>query len=237
VFWYHDPIFGADTSQDHYRVYIPVWLGNQIRAADGTGFGSGDPDYDMSKAVALQDANSWDFSVTVQDAISGGTNTSYGEFGIQQAWSLLVSGSPTGNAPPGSNNNPMAPNSNIVYSANTQYFVDVAIPDLFLNGNPLALYWILATDVSVMNINPDAIGNSDIPGLTAFTGPAAPLYVWGQAGTPMNPLDNGLVSAGPTVSDYTNPATAYTELYWEVNVPGGTPEGVYWGTITVTIDG
>ncbi len=235
--YYVNPI-DPTGDQDHYRVFVPVWLGNQIRAADGSGFGSGDMDYSKFKNQALMDPNSWDFSVTVQDATSGGYNTSYGEFGIQEAWNVSVTGSPTGNAPPGSNDNALGPNSNIVYSANTLYYVSVAIPDLFLNGNPLALNWIPAGSVSVTNINPDAVGFSDIPIETAFIGPGVPWYVWGISVpmTLMNPLNNGLVSAGWTVSDYTNPATAFTELYWEVNVPGGTPEGIYWGTITVTID-
>jgi hypothetical protein len=190
----------------------------------------------MLKTDSLMDANSWDFSVTVRDAGSGGFNRSFAEFGVKEAWSIAVSGNPTGNAPPGTSDNPMGPNSAIVYSANTDYYVDVAIPHLYKNGNPASPDFISALNVKIENTHLDAgIGNSDISTQVAFVGPNTPYYVWGIALTPLSPLNNGLVSAGPIESDYTG--AAITELAWWVTVPGATPEGIYWGVITITITG
>jgi len=227
----------TDAAQDHHRVQIPVWFGNQIRSADGNGFLSGDVAYDDDLTLALQDTNSWDFNITVRDRFNPtAVNTSYGEFGIQQAVSVFVTGNPSGNAPPGTLNNLMTTNSNIVYSSNAEYWVNVSIPDLLRNG--VGPNNIAATEVSVQNIHIDAAGFSDIAGpLTPIVGANTPMYVWGAAGdVGINPANNGLVSAGPVMTDYTNPLVAYTELTWWVSVPGATPEGIYWAVITVSIE-
>ncbi|MBA3046079.1 MAG: hypothetical protein KKH41_09025 [Candidatus Thermoplasmatota archaeon] len=221
-------------AQDHYRFYIPVWFGNQLRMADYGGVGANGPDYSSNPTVALNDVDSWDFSVRVFDTTSGGFNISYGEFGIKETISIAVTGNPTGNAPPGSNDNVMGPVSTIVYSANNDYYVDVEIPDLHMNGDILIANPIPATSVSVQNLHTNATGNSDIAARTFFIGPAAPLLVWGTVGVPIAPDGNGTISAGPLETNF-NSGTVYTELEWLVNVPGATAEGVYWGTIHITI--
>lgn len=221
--------------QDEYRVYIPVRFGSQLRAADYDSmpptFSGCNPDPN----VALDNPFSWDFSITVRDMAQPSLqNTSYAEFGLLPDVSLTVAGDPTCAMPPGASAM-MVPHSSIEYSANTPYWVNVSITDLYLNGIP-GPYSIPAWNVAVMNIHPDANSAiSEISSPTFFMGQNMDLCVWGQEGAPLLPADNGLVSAGPLMTDFTDPL-AITELEWAIYLPVAIPEGVYWGTITVTID-
>lgn len=228
----HPTTLLPDPLQDTYRVYIPVHLGPQIRAALGATTGTG---YNRLKTIALDDANTWDFSITVRDLGSTASNTSYAEFGIQELVSVLASGNPTGNAPPGGSCI-CAPYSNIVYSANTPYFVNVSLETaLELNGVPSAND-IPVTQVSVQNMHPNAALGSQIAGVTPFVAiEPARLYVWGQNMVAIPAPGNGTVAAGPLMSDYWG-GTASTDLEWRVSVPAGRPEGIYWATIIISIE-
>lgn len=226
--------------QDEHTITMPVYFGKQLRWADGTGFVSPDDpgsDGEKSNISGLQDLWSWDFNITVRDNLNPTAfNISHAEFGIQKAVSISVTGNPSGNAPPGTIDNPMSTNSHIVYSSNTNYWVNVSIPNLLKNGvGPLN---ITATNVSIQNIHANAAGFSGISDLqTHITGANTNMYVWGATGVPIAPASNGQESAGPLQSDFTEGAgMAYTELQWWVSVPASTTEGIYRAVITISID-
>ncbi|MDD4308372.1 MAG: hypothetical protein PHU53_06155 [Thermoplasmata archaeon] len=229
----------ADPTQNHHRVLIPVWFGNQIRSATYGGVAPVGPDYSPDPDIALNNVNSWDFNVTVRDRLNPtALTTHYGEFGIESAVSISVTGNPSGNAPPGTTDNPMTAPSRIVYSSNAEYFVNVSIPNLYMNGVIGAPDFIPAIDVSIQNTHVDVnAGNSDFSVQTHITGANTNMYVWGaplDVGIP--PANNGLVSAGPIMTDYTTPLAAWTDLNWWVDVAPGTAEGIYWGVITISIE-
>lgn len=223
----------VDPTQNNYTVYIPVHFGNQIRAAEYDGLAIG-PDFSRTKITALNNANTWDFSITVFDrAQPSASNRSWGEFGIQRSVSISASGNPTGNAPPGGSTI-LFPATNIVYSANTPYFVNVTLDDnLLLNG--VGLVNIPTTSIRVRNNHFDVnAGNSEIVASTIITAPDANRYVWGLPGTNISAAGNGTTSAGPLATNFWGFPS--TDLIWSVNVPGGQQEGIYWTRIIVSID-
>ena len=240
---------GGAAGEEIHNVTLAVRLGPQIRFATGNDFISGDPDTDAAKANTLLDANSWDFNITVRDSTNNVATTSmYSEFGINKAVSISVTGNPTGNAPPGSNDMPMGNPSQITYSTNSGYWVNVSVPDLLENGvGPL---WIDADNVAVANANVFAdpqyteINATDNPFGTKFTGPGQYLCVWGNRTEPQVHIDapsNGSVSFGPFGSDFNaawtgSGGSTTTQLNWWVTVPGATAEGIYQAKITITIE-
>ncbi len=234
VTWSHP----TDPAQDIHRIAIPVWLGSQIREASYGGTAPIGSDFSHDPFIALNNADSWDFSITVRDVLSPSqSNTSYGEFGANPYLNMAVVGNPTCLALPGMVGTLAYPWSNIVYSANSLYWVNVSISDLLLNDDPYSWQWIPANNIALQNIHADASTlNSDISVPTYFSAANTPLQVWGQPASPMPPAGNGLVSAGPMMTDYTDPS-AFTDLYWYADIPAATVEGVYWGTITITIEG
>jgi len=235
----HPNVFGGPGDYWH-RVYINITFGLQTYAADGNTFvnvGAGDIT-DITQA--LDDPFSWDFNYSVYDSsFPSAREEAYEEFGIKQAVSIVAAGNPTGNAPPGSNNVPLTPDSTITYSSNAQYWVNVSIPDLLLNG--VGPQNIPAGNVEIMNSNSWSATDGDISAWSAMPGVGNYLCVWGHVAgpTPLTPVLNGTQSAGPVVSDYTwftgatYPDT--TTLNWRVSVPA-IPEGVYWATITFTVE-
>jgi hypothetical protein len=240
--WVNDQITNVNPGidEDEHTLTMPVFFGSQLRWANGAGFVSGDDagsDGEKNPNLGLQDQWSWDFNITVRDANNPTAfNLSYAEFGIQKAVSISVTGNPSGNAPPGTTDNPMTTNSRIVYSSNTNYWVNVSIPNLLKNG--VGPENIAATEVSIQNIHANAAGFSDLSVLqTHIAGANTNMFVWGASGVPIAPSNNGLESAGPLESDFTEGAgLAYTELRWWVSVPGATTEGIYRAVITITID-
>jgi len=140
---------------------------------------------------------------------------------------------------PGSNNVPLGPDSTITYSSNTNYWVNVSVPNLLLNG--VGPQNIPAANVEVMNANAWSATDSDIPAWTSMPGAGNYRCVWGHVAgpTPLSPVLNGTISAGPAVSDYTwmtgGTYPDWTTLNWRVSVPL-IPEGVYWATITFTVE-
>ncbi len=234
--------------EDIHTLTIPIYLGPQIRNATGNGFGSGD-DLDANgetdKNQGLQDTWSWDFEVEVRDVLNPTALANRSaEFGIDETVSISVTGNPSGNTPPGTNNNSLTTPSLITYSANTNYWVNVSIPDLLENGVGPAQ--IDCEEVTVANVN-SIVNNqySDLnwPGGRAIAGPDVDWCVWGNrsilAPTNMPAPSNGTISFGEFGSDfnqYDGNVAATTQLNWWISVPGSTSEGVYWAIITMTID-
>jgi hypothetical protein len=158
---------------------------------------------------------------------------------MQRYASVSTTGNPSGSIPPGA----MAPLSEptvITYSTNAQYKLNVSIPNLLKDGDPSK--YISVGYVRVWNDHSNAnAGNSNIsnPAYTQFNGPNQNQLIWGTSGTWIQPVGSGTVSSGPMYSDYTAalvPQTfEVTEVYWVVEVPVGTPEGVYRATVTITL--
>ena len=168
-------------------------------------------------------------------------NYTYGEFGVNQAISILLSGNPSGEAPPGTNGVSLG-SSTITYSTNTQYWVNVSIPHLYLNGDLGNPKFIPAGNMQVQNINSLAnqASASDIPVSTYFPGEDMELCVWG-ASSPAVPLDspgNGTTAHGPWGSNYNNfdNPGGVTFVEWYVDVPGSMTAGIYSATITYSIE-
>ena len=241
-----DMLDHIDPTQNNHTVQLPIYLGSQIRNATGNGFLSGGT-YDQDKNVALNDAWSWDFNITVMDATyNGARDYSHAEFGIDETVSISVSGNPAGNAPPGTSNNSLSNPSMITYSANTDYWVNVSIPNLLING--IGPGFIPATDVTVANVN--AIVDSTYTDLNwstglgrAIKGPGLEWCVWGNStGAPTNmpAPSNGTTTFGEFGSNYNagwvSAGVETTQLDWWVTVQAGTPEGIYWAIITITIE-
>ena len=245
---FSDVNLGGIPGEEIHEIRLDIKLGAQTRSANGDSFGSGDADTDSLKNNALQDANSWDFNITVRDAVStSASNSLYSEFGIDKVVAVSVTGNPYGNAPPGSSDVLLSNPSQITYSANTNYWVNASIPNLLENGAGPAN--IPATYVAVANANVFAIpAFTEIDAVDyvvgrAFLGADQAWCVWGnrsQGQSFINAPSNGTVSFGPYGSDYnagwTNAGLTTTQLNWWITVPGATAEGIYWATITITIE-
>jgi hypothetical protein len=225
--------------QENHTVGLEIFYGSQVRNASGNGF-TNLPGYYMNPNFAFVNPFSWDFCIKLSDARVyplTKVNVSYGEFGIKQAVSVSVQNNPSGNGPPGANNVALG-SSYINYSSNSNYRVNISIPDVYLNGDELSPYKIDAIHFRVQNMGPFAdASNSQISSPLAIPGPMTPLLVWGTA-TPIAPIGNGTTSNGPFVSNF-NAAqlgeAAITEVQWWVNIPIGIPEGAYWAYIYISV--
>lgn len=235
-FWQDPATYGADNS--HHRLYINVTFGPQMLMANGPGTpATGNNIWD--KASALNDMASWDLRFFIRDStMTSAYNITYNEFGIQRYASVSVSGNPSGSIPPGAAPTLLLVPTTVMYSTNVQYKLNVSIPNLYRNGNPL-LNFIAPTYVDVWNDHSNAPGNSNISVPTAFNGPNLNQIIWGTEFTWIQPVGSGTVSAGPQYSDYSAAIVPepfeVTEVWWTVEVPVGTTEGVYRGTITITL--
>ncbi len=242
--WWMDPIaYGADGNTR--RFFFNVTLGPQTWAADGNGFsnGIGVPSHD--KGVALNDPDSWDFRVRLYDNnFVNSANLSFGEFGIFRYTNITVAGNPGGNAPPGTMNSGLGPQSQITYSSNIPHYVNVSVGDLNRQGGGGS---IAATNINVslqndlgIGLNPYTEINDDTwPNGRAFTGAglANDRCVWGnrtQLIKSMPAPKNGTTSHGPWGSDFNSMGVTY--INWWANVPGATPEGIYQASVTFTIE-
>ncbi len=243
--WVHPTNPGIE---DIHELTIPIYLGPQIRYANGNSFGSADdPDAngETDKNLGLQDTWSWDFEVEVRDILNptAFANRS-AEFGIDETVSISVTGNPSGNTPPGTTNNSLTIPSLITYSANTDYWVNVSIPHLLENGvGPAQIDCTWVTVANVNSIVNDQFSDLNWPGGRAIVGPNVEWCVWGNssilAPTNMPAPQNGTISFGEFGSDfnqYDGNVFATTQLDWWISVPAGTAEGVYWAVITITVD-
>jgi|GEM_PF-1372587 len=239
---YEDPgLYGPDNSW--HRLYINVSFGPQTYQADSA-FPNGPPsgaNY-WDKNFALNDAWSWDLNFTLYDTTSpGARNITYEEYGIKEALSISVLGNPNGAAPPGTANYLLSDPSNITYSSNTNYWINISIPNLYKDGDIMSPYWIPATNLMLQNTHPSATGsNSDIPMPAGVPGAGVDICAWGISGpvVPMSPVMNGTVSAGPS-SDFIEfwyGVPDFTTIYWWVTIPPGQAEGLYQATITITVE-
>ncbi len=225
---------------DHWWIEVEIYFGQQIRAADGGGFVNGNSSNEDDMLQSFNDANSWNFMINIYDINSTMTsNISYEEFGISRYTNITVSGSPSVNAPPGKSDQLLGGGSQITYSTNTYYFVNVSIPDLNrVDGGP---------NISASNVNVSIVSslanntNSQInsswgPAGRAFPGANMPLGVWGnasQASMDISAPENGTTAHGPWGSDFNGYGA--TTVQWYINVPAAIPEGTYRATITFTI--
>jgi hypothetical protein len=244
--WWLDPLVYGGPGEFRHRMYINVTFENQTFSGNGNGFLNG-PAFGgdiWTMNTALNDPSSWDFRVGVYDVTNtGAVNYSYEEFGINEMVSISVSGNPTRNAPPGSPIALMANPSIITYSCNLPYWVNVSlVDDLYLGGSPPGPM-VGATNISVINVAPDAglPVASDIAALTPFAGPGLinDLCIWGSSmppGIPVNEPLNGTQTSGPWRTNYFTPGIT-TQVNWWAAVPAGIQEGMYWTVITIRIEG
>ncbi len=237
-YWTDPMLYGADGTVR--RIYINVTFGPQTRAADGGGFANPNGGA-WNKNSALNDPGSWDLQVHMYNVFNEAIfNTSYYEFGIKEYGAVSSVGSPTGSAPPGTIDHPLGPDCTVYFSANTPHFLTLSIPDLHMNGDALDPRLIPATNVKLQNTHSLAMAtNSDMHLATPIPGSGVPLYIWGQAGTPLPAPVHGTESAGPLYSDYSAAAIPelfeVTEISWWINVPVSVAQGTYRSTITITI--
>lgn len=235
--WWQDPVgYGADGFTHH--LYINVTFGPQTWAATGASTPTGGS---WNKNLALNDLNTWDMQVHMFDIFSTGTyNLTYEEFGIKEfAW-IASSGSPTGTAPPGTNDFHLSMPCTISYAANTEHYVTVSVSNLYFGGDVLETKMITANRLKTQNLHPLAtVSSSDISAQTSFTAPGTPLYIWGlSVGTPELPPMHGTQMAGPSNTDYLGtmvPPFVLTTIDWWIDVPVSITSGIYIGTITITI--
>ncbi|MCK5397755.1 MAG: hypothetical protein KAJ33_05860, partial [Thermoplasmata archaeon] len=238
-YWFDPITYGADGSIN--RLYFNVTFGKLTTVANSN-FAAGPATAPWDANNALLDADSWDLRVMAYVPLSSTKNVSYEEFGINNYASVSVIGSPGGSAAPGVTDYALPIPSQIYYSTNSQYYVNVSIPRLYKDGNPASLDWIPVTDVKVRNIHSGVLGtNSDISLMTPFVTPGVDLCIWGTVVPvgPIDPTNHGTQLAGPDYSDYTADLAVQpfevTEVYWWVTVQAGIPEGSYRGTITITL--
>jgi hypothetical protein len=235
--WEDPASYGADGFS--HRLYINLTFGPQTTMANGA-LTPATGGFIWDRNFALNNQWTWDLRFWLYDSFSPtARNITYDEFGMQRYASVSTTGNPSGSIPPGA----MAPLSEptvITYSTNAQYKLNVSIPNLLKDGDPSK--YISVGYVRVWNDHSNAnAGNSNIsnPAYTQFNGPNQNQLIWGTSGTWIQPVGSGTVSSGPMYSDYTAalvPQTfEVTEVYWVVEVPVGTPEGVYRATVTITL--
>ncbi len=233
---WRDPVgYGGDGFT--FKLYFNVSFGAQMRAADGNGFGNGASSEPWDEAASFDDLNSWNIGMMIYDgAYPGAANASYEEFGVFQYSNITVSGSPAGNAPPGTVDQVLGNPSQITVTSNIPYYVNVSVPDLAKIGGGLP---ISANNVKVRSTSTLASDtNSMIRNMQAFPAANVNISVWGNTSQVFSnwmvaaPM-NGTTAHGPWGSDYNGYAT--TDLLWYVTIPGATAEGIYQATITFRI--
>ncbi len=237
ITWNHP----SDAAQSFHRVELQVHLGAQMLAADGNGFSPTGPDYAYDPNIALDNPNSWDFNITLED-IGDSTkfNSTYAEFGVNKAISISITGNPSGDGAPGDNG--VALGSSVInYSTNTQYWVNVSIPDLYLNGDITSSSLINASNIQVQNINGLAnSGTSDMAAQVYFAGADIGQSVWGLSSpvTSLSSPGNGTTAHGPWGSNYNYAGDpgGTTSVNWYVDMPAGLAAGTYRATITFSIE-
>jgi hypothetical protein len=248
-----DPLTYGGPGENRHRVYVNVTFQKQTISAPGNGFLNG-PAFGgriWEKNDALNDPSTWDFRIGLYDVSNtDAVNYSYEEFGINELVSITVNGNPTGTGAPGMNNISLAPSSQIWYSVNNEYWVNISlVNELYLNGVPGPLF-IPANQICVANVHVNASSvYSDIDGSYPFgrpfvgPGQANEFCVWGNSSIVapmfMPPPLNGTIAAGVWGSDFTEvtlPGTETTAVDWWGSVPVGLGEGSYWTVITIKIE-
>ena len=152
---------------------------------------------------------------------------------------LRLSGNPSGNSQPGSDDNAIG-SSLVTFSANVPYYVNVSIPDLARvgGGGSIAATSIAALSASPLANNTNCEMNSSWTYGKPFPGANQNLSVWGNTSLAqiywsVPAPDNGTAAHGPWGSDFNTYGA--TVVNWFASVPGGTGEGIYRATITFKI--
>ncbi len=224
--------FGPDGTR--YRAYITVHFGPQTMAATG----AMTPAPNMrDRNMALTDIGTWDVSALLYDiADPSSFDQVFNEFGVKKyAW-ISNSGTPKGSAPPGATNVHLS-SSFINYSTNSNHSVTISIPNLYLNGYLGSPYSITVDRLAIQNLA-GTVAYSDTADMPhPFPGPNLPMYIWGKSAGPVliTAPYNGTRSAGP-LTDYSSAGEIYTVIdWWLTEVPVSIQEGMYMGTITITL--
>ncbi|MCK4757050.1 MAG: DUF2341 domain-containing protein [Thermoplasmata archaeon] len=225
---------------DHWWIEVEVYFGFQTRAADGGGFGGGASGNEDNVALSFNDANSWNFMVNIYDiTFTGAHNTSYEEFGLFRFTNITATGNPSGNAPPGSNNNLLG-SSMVTCSANVDYYMNISIPNLARQGGggTIDATYIAIRSTSTLANDTNSMIASSWPFGRPFDGANVNLTAWGNTSQPFADWvvavpQNGTTAHGPWGSDFNGYGA--TTIDWYASVPGGTLEGIYQATITFKI--
>ncbi len=228
--WGYETVVAGQT----YYVYLNVTFHKQTYAASG-GFTTTPVGSEWDPTIQLNDINSWNFRFEIYDAnFTSANNYTYGEFGVFKYTNVTVVGNPSASAPPGTKNVLLSPFSNITCVANTEWLLNVSIPDLVDGTNSIP-----ATNVSLKHANVTGQANNtntEILNETYMPGANVEVGIWGNAtATQMLPAPlNGTTCNGPMGSNY-NAYGGTTQVMWWIDVPAGTAEGQYEAIITFTI--
>ena len=216
-----------------------------ILAADGDNFDDGAAvgNEVYMKNLALGDPNSWDMRVRIWDTdYLESNNLSFEEFGVYKFTNITVTGNPSLSAPPGSSYKAMNQDSQILYSSNVPYLLNVSIPDLQRDGggDSIAATYInisIVNDLGLVDIDPYTELNWTAYDGIAFSGADAPRSIWGNRSELVKYLpapDNGTTAHGLWGSDFNNMGA--TQVNWWASVPATTLEGIYRAKITFTLE-
>jgi len=204
----------------------PTFPGNQ-RYDPGANGTNPEDQMDASAPFApLNDINTWDIKVVVQDVGKGVSDPSWDEFGVYQYSAISTAGWAYGGdvdgAGPSNTMGVALPNadSDWTFISNTQYDLKVSIDtDLLLGG-------VGPTNIPAANIY---VMGGNIGTLNAFTGPTAVQYVLGNVAANTGQAAS---AAGTTTSIS---GLGLTAVGWSCDIPAR-PMGTYTSTITYALD-
>jgi len=152
---------GSRDGQDFYLVSCEIIFGEQVRYAPGDGGWNNAGDR-TTVSGAFNDANSWNFNITISDQSNGASQTQYDEFGISAYTEISTSQNPTGAGPPGSTIY-LSPDSQVAIRTNLDYYMTVNVTDLSSSsGNSIS-----RSNIEVMNAELEAAFCSQMRGITA----------------------------------------------------------------------
>ncbi len=195
--WYgfERPVFLSNQSEsvtvgayEYHDLFLNVSLGPQMFRSlnDGMTYLN-----DTSALTGFNDDNTWNYQIVVSDISTGVNDTRYSEFGLYQYTSISITGSPSGAAPPGTNNLSLGGPTVLKYSSNTYYGINVSVTDLTDGAGDS----ITASSVGVVNWDGNIGGVSEMGYVSGwpvhFAAADTPLKVWGNSSTFLNPALTG----------------------------------------------
>lgn len=246
-YWEDPNIYGSGEFRHH--IYLNITIKKQTWSANGGLFANGSATSGniWSKTSSLNDPDSWDLRIKLHNHWAPIIkNVSYEEFGILPNVTISVEDNPTAFVLSVGDNCIVQNPSNVTYSANTNYWVNVTVSDLMRNG--IGPEIIPANNVGVANNHTwsaskySEIYGADWPYGRAFLSPGSKWCVWGNTSWPyvMKRPYNGTTVSGPGGTDYYanlyGEPVDFTEVWWWITVPPDTLEGSYWTNITYTIE-
>ncbi|MCK4717988.1 MAG: hypothetical protein KAT70_04895, partial [Thermoplasmata archaeon] len=223
-------IGGLGAEEDHRWLQVNFSLGPQIRNASSGGAWTVSSD-NSDPAQSFNDPYSWNIDVNMSDIAYPDANSHwYDEFGTYKYLTISVTGDPSGSGAPGANTVSIQPGTNLTYSSNSKYYVNISVTDLW---DATATHMIGADNISAWNQNSTNQYNSTINTITHFTGADEPHRLWyNQTDTFLPPTN-----AGNTTTGDTDLVDSTTWIAWYIDIPPSIPEGTYTGTIKYTIYG